>query len=390
MSSNALLIKNGTIITPDHVLEAHSVFIKDGKIAEISPSNKSYLRERVTEIDARGKMVCPGLINIHLHGGGGHDATEGTCEAIRQIAITHAKFGTTSILPTIPGFSDDARHRFFESAKSLMESGTGGAEILGVNWETPFINEKFAGAFDKRFIQAPSIDAARNFFKETLGTLRIVTIAPELSGALEVIKYFRDNGVIVSLGHSNATFNEAVAGIKAGASLGTHIFNASSGLHHRDPGLVGALLISPEITAELIADGYHVHPVSAEVVFRTKGVGHIILVTDSIEVTGTNLTEFSLVSGLNVKIHDGRTWGPEGQLIGSILTLDTAVRNAKLWFGINWDQAIKMATSVPAETLGLGKKKGRLQIGSDADVIIVDDDFVVHSTIVGGDIVYSK
>lgn len=389
MSSNALLIKNGTVITPERVLEAYSIFIKDGKIAEISPSSRLHVRERAIEINAKGKMVCPGLINIHLHGGGGHDATEGTSEAIKLIATTHAKFGTTSILPTIPGFSDDARRRFFESAKQLMDSGTEGAQILGVNWETPFINEKFAGAFDKRYIQEPSLEAAKKLLKESLGTLKIVTIAPELHGALEVIKYFRDNGVIVSLGHSNATFNEAVSGIKAGATIGTHIFNASSGLHHRDPGLVGALLISPEVTVELIADGYHVHPVSAELVYRTKGVGHIVLMTDSIEVTGTDLTEFTLASGMNVKIHDGRTWGPEGQIIGSILTLDVAVKNAKSWFGINWDQAIKMATSVPANILGLGKK-GSLKTGNDADIIIVDENFIVHSTIVGGKVVYSK
>ncbi len=314
---------------------------------------------------------------------------DGTFEVICNIAAAHAKHGTTALMPTVAGFSEERRRGFFTSIKRAMDQGTGSAQILGVHWETPFINPKEAGAFDKHYISDISAEAVRALLEETLGTLRIATLAPELPGAIDAIKFLVGSGVRVSIGHTSATYEEAMEGIQAGATLGTHIFNASSGIHHRDIGTVGALLLADNVSVEVIADGHHIDPKAAELVFRIKEPDHVFLVTDSIAVAGTDLTEFTLPSGIRVEIRDGRTWGPDGRLIGSILTMDQAVKNIRQWFGLPWNQALRYGTIIPARVVGLDNQKGSIEKGKDADIIIVDKDFNVHATMVAGKFVYS-
>lgn len=390
MNADLVIVYGGTVITGGRVLTDTSVVMEGGKIVDLVPDRSVATARDGTVVSAEGRIVCPGLINLHLHGGGGWDAMEGTYEALCGMAMTHAEFGTTVIAPTIAGFSENSRKGFFAAILRCLDEGTGSAEVIGVNWETPFINPRMAGAFDRTFLAEPTPEAVASLLAEARGTLKIATVAPELPGALAAIRHLTGSGVLVSIGHTDASYEEAKAGIDAGATLGTHIFNTSRGISHRDIGAAGALLLDERVTVELIADGHHVSPSAAKLVFKLKGRDGLYLITDSIEAAGTNMPSFTLRNGLHVEIREGRTWGPEDRLIGSILTMDQAVRNLMEWFGLELTEAIRYATAVPARVMGIADRKGSIEIGKDADIIIADQNFSVQATFVGGRRVYPR
>ncbi|PKP54832.1 N-acetylglucosamine-6-phosphate deacetylase, partial [Candidatus Atribacteria bacterium HGW-Atribacteria-1] len=299
------LISHGTIITPFQLLEDIAIIIEKGKIIDITDKKENITVPIEAEvIEARDKFIVPGFIDIHVHGGGGSDVMDGEYEAIKQIAITHSRFGTTAFLPTTMTMTKDKIIKSLKSIYETMLEGTGAAEILGIHLEGPYINPEKKGAQKEEDIKKVSIEEFLEFNKASGNLIRLVTIAPEMPGATDLINYLHKQGIIASVGHSNATYVQVQAGIQAGLSHVTHTFNAMRGLHHREPGVVGAALSSPKLAVEIIADGIHLHPVVIKILIQAKGSEKIVLITDAMRATGMSEGIYDL-AGQEVAVAKG-------------------------------------------------------------------------------------
>ena len=384
------LISHGTIITPFQLLEDRAIIIEKGKIIDITDKKENITVPIEAEvIEARDKFVVPGFIDIHVHGGGGSDVMDGEYEAIKQIAITHSRFGTTAFLPTTMTMS---KNKIIKSLKSIYETmlkGTGAAEILGIHLEGPYINPEKKGAQKEEDIKKVSIDGFLEFNKASGNSIRLVTIAPEMLGAIDFIHWLHKQGIIVSVGHSNATYKQVQEGIQAGLSHVTHIFNAMRGLHHREPGVVGAALSSPKLAVEIIADGIHLHPVVIKILIQTKESEKIVLITDAMRATGMSEGIYDL-AGQEVAVAKGQARLKDGTLAGSVLTMDKAVRNLVSNVGVSLMEAVQMATFNPAKCLGVEDRKGSLEPGKDADIVILNRKLEVELTMIAGEVVYKR
>jgi N-acetylglucosamine-6-phosphate deacetylase len=390
-----LLIHNGQVVTPDGVLSDGAVLIKDSKISYVGLLSEVVVPDSTPRLDANAGFIMPGFIDLHVNGGGGKDITEATEDAIEQIGRGHAKGGTTGLLVAVTGPNSETAKRGLRNASAVSARGTGGAKILGVHMEGPFVNPKRQGPVfrEYEYVTNPSVDRIAPFVDASEGVLRIVTMAPELDGATQVIEFLVSQGIVASVGHTEATYEQVIEAFRAGVSYCSHIFNAMTGLQAREPGTVGALLTSPEtVSVELVSDGHHVHPATIEVILKSKGIEAIVLATDAVEVVGTNLDSFTLPigAGMQVNVRNGRTWGPEGQLIGSVLQMNHAVRNIYRWFKLPLHNVVKMASLIPSRILGMQDSLGSLEVGKVADLAILDRDFEATATIVDGDVVFRR
>jgi len=386
-----IIIINGTIITPFHLVNGKAIIVEKGRIKEIV--NKEKLSTAtLTEaevIEGKDKFIVPGYIDIHVHGGGGSDVMDGDYEAINQIAIAHSHFGTTSFLPTTMTMSKDKIIRSLRSICKAVKKGTAGAEILGIHMEGPYINPEKKGAQKEDDIKKISIEEFLEFNQASGNLIRLVTIAPEMPGAIGLIKYLYKQGIIASVGHTNATYVQTQAGIQAGLSHVTHTFNAMKGLHHREPGVVGAALTSPELTIEVIADGIHIHPIVLKILTKIKEGEKVVLITDAMRAAGLKEGTYDL-GGQEVIVTKGQARLKDETLAGSVLTMDKAVKNMVNKVGIQLPKAIQMASYNPAKSIGIDDKKGSLELGKDADIIILNKNLETELTIVAGKIVYRR
>ena len=386
-----IIIVNGTIITPFHLISGKAIIIEKGRIREIV--NKEELSTATLTgaevIEGKDKFIAPGYIDIHVHGGGGSDVMDGNYEAINQIAIAHSHFGTTSFLPTTMTMSKDKTIRSLRSICEAVKKGTAGAEILGIHMEGPYINSEKKGAQREEDIKKVSIEEFSEFNQASGNLIRLVTIAPEMPGAIDFIKYLDKQKIIVSVGHSNATYAQVQAGIQAGLSHVTHTFNAMRGLHHREPGVVGAALTSPELTVEVIADGIHIHPIVLKILTKIKEGEKIVLMTDAMRAAGLKEGTYDL-GGQEVIVTKGQARLKDGTLAGSVLTMDKAVKNMASKVGVPLPKAIQMASFNPARSIGIDDKKGSLEPGKDADIVILNKNLETELTIVAGKIVYRR
>src|SRR5665648_273683 len=386
-----IIIINGTIITPFHLISDKDIIVEEGKIIEIV--NKEELSTATLTgaevIEGKDKYIVPGYIDIHVHGGGGSDVMDGDYEAINQIAITHSHFGTTSFLATTMTVSKDKIIRRLRNICEAVKKGTAGAEILGIHMEVPYINPEKKGAQKEIDIKKPSIEEFKEFNKASGNLIRLVTIAPEIPGAIELIKYLHKQRIIVSAGHSNATYVQIQAGIKAGLSHITHIFNAMRGLHHREPSVVGAALTSSKLTIEIIADGIHVHPIVLKILTQIKEDVKLILITDAMRATGIKDGNYDL-GGQEVTVSKGQARLKDGTLAGSVLTMGKAVKNMVNTVGIQLPKEIQMASFNPAKAIGIDDKKGSLEPGKDADIVILKKNLETELTMVAGKVVYRR
>ncbi len=380
-------IVNGKLIMKDRVIN-DSVIIFEKKIINIInkdnfPKYKENYKEEIEVIDAKGKYVSPGFIDIHIHGAGGYDTMDATLEALEAISTTIAKNGVTAYLPTTMTMHRDSIYKAFDAIREAMQLEIKGAKILGVHMEGPFINEKFKGAQKADNIIKPNYD----IIKDYLDIIKIITLAPEQDENHSFINKVKGNSKItLSVGHSDASYEETMRAIEHGITHATHTFNAMSPLNHRKPGIVGAIFAS-DITCELIADTIHVHPAIFNMLINIKHKDKVVLITDSMRAGCMKCGIYEL-GGQKVIVKNGAAKLQDGTLAGSVLTLNKAVKNMLKHSSLEIFEAVAMASFIPAKVINIDGKKGSIDIGYDADIVIFDEDINVCLTIVEGKTVY--
>ncbi len=372
-----LLIHASRALTPTGEIPDAGILIRDGVIEAIGPREGMNLSGDATEISATDKSAIPGFVDVHIHGAGGHDVMEATPEAMRIITKTVARHGTTSIVATTVTASADDICRSCEGiAKYIVtqhESGDPRAEVLGIHFEGPFLSEVRRGVHPAEWLRLPSAELLERFIAAAGGNARILTIAPELLGAIPCIDAARKAGIVVAIGHTDATYEQARAAIAHGAQHAVHVYNAMRPFSHRDSGVIGAVLTTPNITAELIADGVHVEEPAMRLLLQAKSADCVILVSDGTSATGMPDGKY-LLGQFEVVVSGGVCRNSEGKLAGSTLTLDKALRNV-MALGKSFADTTRMLSLNPAGLLGVEFKKGALRVGADADVLLMDEEF---------------
>ena len=378
-------INNGTVLTPEQRIEGATVIIENGKIIEISsllPSGQ----EGNIQIDAEGSYVCPGFIDIHFHGALGKDTMDADEASLQLLSIYCADHGVTSFYPTTWSASPEDILRAIEVVK-INQKSLRGAQALGVHIEGPFIDLEFRGAQLQSMIRPPVKKEYENWINS--GVVKVITCAPELEGSEEFIKEAVQNKIRISIGHSQAKYDQVKKAADIGATQATHIFNGMLGLHHREPGTVGGILTDKRIYAQVICDGVHLHPAIVQLIVNAKTASKVILISDSIRGAGLPDGDYDH-KGQKFSVRGGVARTPEGVLSGSTLTLDSAVRNALDFTESRLEEVISMVTSVPAEAMGILNAKGKIAQGYDADLVILNKDLHVEKTIVNGNVVFSR
>lgn len=373
-------IINGKIVLENQILQ-NKVLIFDNKIVDIA----NEVPNECEIIDAKGKFVTPGLIDIHIHGNMGKDTMDGSEESLTTIAKSIARHGVTSFLPTTMTMDEKLINNALKSIKDCMNNKIKGSQILGAHLEGPFINNDYKGAQNSQFIVAPSYDLIKQYDE----VIKIITYAPETDKEFEFTRKIRKNtDIALSIGHSNATFEEAREAINLGASNITHIFNGMNGLNHRDPGVVGAALTT-NVYCEMIADEIHILKDLFQFILNNKGEDKIVLITDSIEAGGLDDGEYSL-GGQKVIVKDNQARLESGNLAGSVMPLNKMVYNFMNNTNLDINKVIKFASINPAKSIKIDDKKGSLEIGKDADIAIFDEKLNCYMSINNGEIIYKK
>ena len=384
------ILHNVRIMTPGRSDVLGFVHVENGKFREVGEGDVYHSSPSLVVIDGQGHKIAPGFIDMHVHGADGADVMDGTVSSLESIAIFHARHGTTGFLPTTLTASVAQLRASMQAARDLQHMSYQGASVLGVHLEGPFIERSKKGAQNPDYIQNPAVDAVATLLDGQLDLVKKITIAPDVPNAVDAIAWLTSHGVIASLGHSDATYACAHQAILAGASHGTHLFNAMRGIHHRDGGLAGACLLHDEVLCELIADGHHVAPEMMQLAFRLKGKDRLALITDAIAATGKPDGEYQL-GGLKVSVHGEISLLEDGKtLAGSTLTMDRAVKNMVEQVGVNLSDALYMASATPANALGFGDCKGQIEQGFDADFVVLDEQLRIVATYVDGREIYRQ
>lgn len=362
------VIHNGRIISGDTIIPSGYVGIEDGVITEIGsgrPASGEYW------IDAEGNYVSPGFIDLHVHGVGVCDLYKDPVNAVKHMARILAAQGVTSFLPTLITAPLD---KIIDTLSKLT---------MGVNLEGPFINPEKRGAHPMRDIKQPNTEELIRIIEAGGGNLRIITIAPELPGAFNLIDILREKSIIPAIGHTLASFEETMTAIDKGFTYISHTFNAMTPFHHRAPGAIGAILMRKEVTTEIIADGVHVHPAVVKFLCQLKEKEKIILVTDALVgiMRRGDKAEFA---GVEVTSNGYGAYAQDGTLMGSVVPMNKAILNITQFTELDLTSAVKLATINPANLLEIGDRKGSIEIGKDADIVILGDDLSVKTTIIGG------
>ena len=371
-------IINAKLILNDEIVEGKTILF-DKSIVKITDNANL---DNIEVIDANGHYVSPGFIDLHIHGSGGADVMDATPEALELISSTLLQTGTTSFLPTTMTMSKKHIDNALQNIQLYGQDVTG-AQILGVHLEGPFINVSKHGAQDKAYIQAPNIALIKNYIKE----VKMITLAPEVEGAESFVKQLSEEypDIILSIGHSDASYEKTKESFSWGISHATHLFNAMNPYHHREPGIVGAVFDS-EVTCDIIADLVHTHASALELVHQVKK-DKLVLITDAMRAGCMKCGSYDL-GGRKVMVEGNQALLEDGTLAGSVLKLNVALKNMTTLTSMTVVEAVNAVTKIPAHKLGL--KKGELKVGYDADIVIFDANFSIISTIVSGEIKYNK
>jgi N-acetylglucosamine-6-phosphate deacetylase len=380
-----LLVTNCRLYDSENDKERVSILIEEGVIRQIGDVGT---KTGCDVLDAQGRMAAPGFIDVHIQGAGGADILDGKREALEAISKTCARFGVTSFLATTV-YNADGDNEHLALAAECAGSDLGGANLIGIHLEGPFIAENKKGMIQPGCICEPSMEVLDKILDITGGKLAMMTIAPELDGSLEIIHRLVDSNIVASFAHSGADYEQTLAGISAGISHATHLFNAMSGVHHRAPGPLVAIFENEKVTAQLIADGVHLHPSVLKLAFEILGPERVVLITDGMQAMGLPDGQY-VYNGVEYESKDGAARYKDGTLIGTALGLSELVKRFMGFTGCGLDAAVKTVTENPAKVLGLADRKGSIAVGKDADLVLLDDDLSVHTTIVGGKIVFEK
>lgn len=385
MNKKISCIKGGSIILENEILKDKAV-VFDNKIIDIFDKEifeKKYHGKDITLIEAEGKYISPGFIDIHIHGCGGSDVMDADISALKTISSTMAKGGTTSFLATTMTLHKENIYQALNSVRDVMKENIKGAKILGAYLEGPFLSADYTGVHKKEYILKPDFE----FIKNYLDVIKIITIAPEEDADFEFIKKVKKSSdIILSIGHTNADYYTAVKSIKAGVSGATHIFNAMRLLHQREPGPAAAIL-NAGISYELIADTVHVHPAFFQMLLDYKGKDKMILITDSNRAAYMEEGIWEL-GGRKVIVTNNCARTEDGSLAGSVLAMNKAVSNILKHTDLKINEAVNLASLNPARHIGIDKTKGSIAVGKDADMIVFDDELNVSFSISEGDIIY--
>jgi len=389
--SKAILV-NCRAILPDKIVDNAAVGISHGKIIFIKEAgangeyefNDSEYKDYQI-IDLFGSLLAPGYIDLHVHGGLGADFYDGGRDNIKIITNYFARHGTTTLFATITTADMGRMERAMEDIINFIEdkSFSTGASIGGIYVEGPFCNVKRKGTFKAEYLLMPDTALMKSWIKAYGKHLKFIGLAPELEGSGEVIELLLENGIMPCIAHSDATCDEALKAIELGATHVTHCYNAMSGLHHREPGIVGTVLVDPRVTTEIICDFHHVHPMAIKLLLSCKMPEKVCLITDAMRATGLPDGEY-VISEQKAVLKDGQVKIGGTTLAGSVLTMERAVKNVyQLGYGLT--DVIKMATLTPAKIAGIDREVGSIEVGKDADLIVLNDNLDVCATLLKGE-----
>lgn len=392
---SSLLIKNAKVVLPDRVTEPGDVLVKDGKITKIGGLN-DHLADKV--LDAGGNYLFPGFIDVHVHGGGGADFMDGTAEAFEQVVKTHLKYGTTTLVPTAMTASKDDLITFLKNFKEFKAKSRFSAVTPGVHLEGPYFsgaNSKSSGAQPSGLLRLPDVDEISQLLEVADGDILRWDAAPELAGSGVFAKIMGDNGIICAIAHTDATSEEAEQGINNGFSHVTHFYNAVTTYHKKDQkvlaGVVEAAYLNDNVTVELICDGKHIPRDILRLALKIKGADKVLAITDAMRIAGTNDKCGRLggiKNGTDVITHDGVAKLPDlSSFAGSIATMQTCLKVLCADYGISLSDVSVMLSKAPAKLLGLLNNKGTIEIGKDADLVLVDNEFNVKKVILSDKVV---
>jgi len=382
------IILGNKIITPCRTIKNGIIVINDGLIEYVGEDKERGLNSYSNFY--RGEYIVPGFIDIHCHGGNGYDTMDSTQDALEEISKFKAKNGCTGFLATTVTSSIKDTAKVLENVNQYSKQFTKkGAEILGIHLEGPFINVMQKGAQREDLIIPLSVEAMEKFIEKSGGLIKIATYAPELDTDFKFTSFLSSKGIIPSVGHSSADYKTIISAIKFGLKSSSHIFNQMKGIHHREPGTVGAILTEENLFAEIIADCIHIHPAIVNLLVKAKGVDKIIIITDAMRAAGLQDGIYDL-GGLKVIVKNSEARLESGNLAGSTLIMSKAVKNMIEKMRISIEKSVRMASLNPAQLLGLDKDRGSLTPGKRADIVVLDGNFNVVYTIKKGRVIYSK
>jgi N-acetylglucosamine-6-phosphate deacetylase len=381
------LIHARRALTPAGEIADAGILIRGTVIETIGPREGMSLPADATEISATDKSAIPGFVDVHIHGAGGRDVMEATTEALTTVTKTVARHGTTSMVATTVTASADDICRSCEGIAKYIatqhEVDGPRAKVLGIHFEGPFLSEIRRGVHPTEWLRLPSAELLDRFVDAAGGNALMLTIAPELLGAIPCIDAAIKAGLVVGIGHTDATYEQARLAMAHGAHHAVHVYNAMRPFSHRDSGVIGAVLTTPDVTAELIADKVHVEEAAMRLLLQAKSAACVILVSDGISATGMPDGKYML-GQMEVTVSGGVCRNSEGKLAGSTLTLDRALRNV-VALGKSFEDATRMLTLNPAGLLGLEFKKGALRAGADADILLLDEELQLSSVWIRGE-----
>ncbi len=393
IKKSLIKIRNGQVITPDRIIPNGSILVRDGIIMAVEEHD--LIAPGAAILDAGGRFISPGFIDIHVHGGGGYDFMDNTVEAFLEIAKIHAKFGTTAMYPTtLTGPTEDIVKtlKIFEEASPLNQDG---AQLMGVHLEGPYFAMNQRGAQDPKWIRDPD-PREYEFILSASDSIKRWSAAPELKGAISFGRLVRSKGIVVSLAHTDAIYEEVVEAYENGYTLATHLYSGMSGVSRRNAfryaGVIESAFIIDGMDVEIIADGIHLPAPLLKLIFKIKGPDKIALITDAMRAAAMPPGESvigNLHSGIRVIVEDDVSKLPDrSSFAGSVATADRLVRTMIKMAGVSLSDAIRMITLTPASIMNISERKGSLTVGKDADIVIFDENISIHTTMVKGKVIY--